>query len=95
MKIDCFTHVMPTGFYEALKSNTVGPDYLSGMLESLPDLNVQIDHEGQINKRLRSWKHWNSCLRELGFSDVIRHENRAYLSIDDTQPENNILIATR
>lgn len=38
MKIDCFTHVMPTGFFAALKAATKGPDYLSGMLEGLPDL---------------------------------------------------------
>lgn len=38
MKIDCFTHVMPTGFFDALKAATRGPDYLSGMLEGLPDL---------------------------------------------------------
>ncbi len=38
MKIDCFTHVMPTDFYQRLKAATTGPDYLSGMIESMPEL---------------------------------------------------------
>ena len=38
MKIDCFTHVMPPRYFEALKAASRGPDYLSGMLEGLPDL---------------------------------------------------------
>lgn len=38
MKIDCFTHVMPTRFYTALKQKMTGPDYLGGLLESMPQL---------------------------------------------------------
>jgi aminocarboxymuconate-semialdehyde decarboxylase len=38
MKIDCFTHVMPPRFYAAMKAKMTGPDYLSGMIESLPHL---------------------------------------------------------
>lgn len=38
MKIDCFTHVMPPRFYTALKQKMTGPDYLGGLLESMPQL---------------------------------------------------------
>jgi len=38
MKIDCFTHVMPANFYRQLKAAMTGPDYLSGMIESMPEL---------------------------------------------------------
>lgn len=38
MKIDCFTHVMPQNFYQRLKAAMTGPDYLSGMLDSMPEL---------------------------------------------------------
>ncbi len=38
MKIDCFTHVMPVDFYQRLKAAMTGPDYLSGMLDSMPEL---------------------------------------------------------
>ncbi len=38
MKIDCYTHVMPQNFYARLKAAMTGPDYLSGLLESMPEL---------------------------------------------------------
>ncbi len=38
MKIDSFTHVMPQNFYQRLKAAMTGPDYLSGMLDSMPEL---------------------------------------------------------
>ncbi len=38
MKIDCFTHVLPPRFYAAMKQKMTGPDYLSGLLASLPQL---------------------------------------------------------
>lgn len=38
MKIDSFTHVMPQRFYRQLKDSMTGPDYLSGLIETLPEL---------------------------------------------------------
>ena len=52
MKIDCFTHVMPPGFFDALKAATRGPDYLSGMLEGLPDL-ADMDNRIRIMESLQ------------------------------------------
>ena len=38
MKIDCFTHVLPQDYYKAMKAKMTGPDFLSGMIEGLPEL---------------------------------------------------------
>ena len=58
-------------------------------------LNLQVDENHQINKRLRSKKHWKHALRKAGFKSVEFYKNNSYLWIKDTLPENNVLIATR
>jgi SAM-dependent methyltransferase len=58
-------------------------------------LNVQIDKDGNINKRLRSKRHWVNTLKRAGFSNVKVYRNYSYLWIKDTLPENNVLIATK
>jgi 2-polyprenyl-3-methyl-5-hydroxy-6-metoxy-1,4-benzoquinol methylase len=58
-------------------------------------LNVQIDQFGKINKRLRSKSVWKKTLKNAGFSNVKFYKNNAYLWINDTLPENNVLIATK
>jgi len=58
-------------------------------------LNVQIDRNHQVNKRLRSKKHWKSTLKNAGFTSIEFYTKNAYLWINDTLPENNVLIATR
>ena len=61
----------------------------------LNNLDVQIDSTGAINKRLRSRRYWNKSLKSLGFRSVDVRSNPAYLFIDDTLPENNVLIARK
>ena len=58
-------------------------------------INVQIDYRGQINKRLRSAAKWKKNLIKEGFSDIKIYKNYSYLWINEMQPENNILIATK
>ncbi len=68
---------------------------VSGHFGLLGGLNVQIDEAGNINKRLRSIWRWRKVLRKAGFTKIRRHQNNAYLSIKDTLPQNNVLIATK
>ena len=68
---------------------------VGGHFGILDNVNVQIDHNSQINKRLRSRRHWRDTLKKAGFSRVDVYTNNAYLWIDDILPENNVLIATK
>ncbi len=68
---------------------------IGGHFGLLDGLNVQIDKDGNINKRLRSKRHWRSTLREAGFKDIQFYHNNAYLWIDEPLPENNVLIARK
>lgn len=56
------------------------------------DLQAERD---QTYKRLRSGRHWRSTLRQAGFSRVDVYRNSAYLWIEDSLPENNVLVATK
>lgn len=58
-------------------------------------INVQIDREGNINKRLRSKRQWANILKKAGFKSINIHQNYSYLWIDDPLPENNVLVATK
>lgn len=58
-------------------------------------LNVKFDHDGLVNKRLRSKRRWKRVLSEAGFRDIRVYRNQAYLWIDDVLPENHLLTATR
>lgn len=58
-------------------------------------LNVQIDRNGIVNKRLRSKRRWNTVLRKAGFKNTWIYRNSAYLWINDPLPENHILVATK
>jgi len=68
---------------------------VGGHFGFLNGLNVQIDHFGSINKRLRSKSTWKRTLIKAGFSTIKFYKNNAYLWINDTIPENNVLIATK
>ena len=68
---------------------------VGGHFGILNKLNVQIDKNGQINKRLRSKTLWKKTLKKAGFSNVKFYKNNAYLWIKDTLPENNIIVATK
>jgi len=68
---------------------------VGGHFGFLDGLNVQIDEDGNINKRLRSKRHWVYALKKAGFSDIKIYRNYSYLWIKDTLPENNVLIATK
>jgi len=61
----------------------------------LNKINVQFDENGHINKRLRSKRYWFKTLRQAGFKACRVYRNRAYLHINDTQPENSVLIARK
>lgn len=68
---------------------------IGGHFGFLDGLNVQIDNNGNINKRLRSKRHWKNTLIKAGFTKIEIYRNNAYLWINDTLPENNVLIATK
>ena len=74
--------------------NKGGIFIIGGHFGILNGLNVQIDNNG-INKRLRSRKHWKKILKRAGFNHVKFYRNYSYLKINDTIPENNVLIATK
>jgi hypothetical protein len=68
---------------------------IGGHFGFLDGLNVQIDRDGNINKRLRSKRHWIYALKKAGFSNIKVYRNYSNLWIKDTLPENNVLIATK
>jgi predicted TPR repeat methyltransferase len=68
---------------------------VGGHFGLINNLNVQYDAQHNVNKKLRSAAHWKATLKEAGFTDIQIHRNRAYLSIADPIPENNILTARR
>lgn len=68
---------------------------VGGHFGYLDGLNVQVDRDGQINKRLRSKWRWCRQLEAAGFAKVDVYRNSAYLWIRDHLPENNVLVATR
>lgn len=67
---------------------------VGGHFGYLNRLNVQM-RKGQINKRLRSKRHWTKALTAAGFSNVQVYSNNAYLWINDILPENNVLVAVK
>jgi len=68
---------------------------VGGHFGIINNLNVQFDKYDYINKRLRSKANWKRTLKKAGFSSVKFIKNPAYLSINDSLPENNILIAIK
>ena len=58
-------------------------------------VNVQFDQDGAVNKRLRSRRRWKRALAAEGFGRVKVYGNRAYLWINDSLPENNVLVARK
>lgn len=58
-------------------------------------LNVQIDRNSRVNKRLRSKRRWKYALSSAGFRAIHVYRNLAYLWIEDVLPENHLLVATR
>lgn len=74
--------------------NPGGMFIVGGHFGGVNGINVQIDNHG-VNKRLRSKRWWINVLKESGFKDIKIYKNNAYLWVDDSIPENNILIATK
>jgi len=68
---------------------------VGGHFGFLNNINVQFDSADSVNKRLRSARHWKRRLKKLGFGNISIYRNRSYLFIEDTVPENNILIAEK
>ncbi len=68
---------------------------IGGHFGFLDGLNVQIDSDGYINKRLRSKGHWVRTLKQAGFTNIKLYRNNSYLWINDSLPENNVLVATK
>jgi 2-polyprenyl-3-methyl-5-hydroxy-6-metoxy-1,4-benzoquinol methylase len=68
---------------------------VGGHFGLLNGINVQFDKDDSINKRLRSKAVWRRTLKNAGFTSVKFLNNPAYLHINDTLPENNILIAIK
>ena len=58
-------------------------------------LDVQVDASRASTKRLRSARHWKKELRLNGFRRFRRLRNRAYLRLDTTLPENDLLLARK
>lgn len=79
----------------ASKLKSGGSFVIGGHFGLFDGVNVQIDPDGHINKRLRSRRHRIRALRALGFSTFRYYRNRAYLWIPDSLPESNILVASR
>lgn len=59
------------------------------------NVNLQFDSQNNFNKRLRSKRNWIRNLKSLGFRKFKLYRNNSYLFINDSLPENNILIAER
>ena len=76
-------------------TNNGGVFVVGGHFGFLDGLNVQIDKDGNINKRLRSKRRWKHALRKAGFTSFNVYRNNAYLWIEDVLPENSVLIATK
>ena len=79
-----------------LLSGALKPDgifVIGGHFGAIDNLNVHVDKNGQVFKRLHSAGRWKRALRQLGFRKIKLYRNNAYLHINDTLPENNILIA--
>lgn len=68
---------------------------IGGHFGLIDGLNVQMDKDARINKRLRSKAHWKRVLRSAGFTRIESYKNNAYLWIDDRLPENNVLVAAK
>ena len=77
-------HLDPGGLF------VVGGDF--GWLNKI---NVQFDEHRHVNKRIRSKRGWIKQLRASHFETYRVYRNQAYLHIDDTLPENNLLIAQK
>jgi hypothetical protein len=72
-------------------------DYLllAVTLGCLVIINVQIDNNKLVNKRLRSFCQWKKELKINGFTHVRLYRNNSYLWINDKLPESNIIIAVK
>jgi SAM-dependent methyltransferase len=66
----------------------------SGYFGVFGNLNVQV-RGNQVNKRLRSRWRWAKTLHSYGFREIQIYHNPSYLHIEQSQPENNLLVACR
>ena len=76
-----------------LKDN--GLFIIGGHFGLLDNLNIQVDKNGHINKRIRSRIRWKNALKNAGFSKIFFYKNNAYLWINAPLPENNLIIAKK
>lgn len=60
-----------------------------------PSVNVQFSKGNRVNKRLRSKRRWLRVLKDAGLTDVRIYKNYTYLLIDESMPENNVLIGVK
>jgi len=78
--------------------NAIAPGGLfvvGGHFGVMDGVNVQFDSHRAVNKRLRSARHWKRSLQRTGFTDTTILRNPAYLFIDESLPENNVLISRK
>ncbi|CAN5355388.1 hypothetical protein BH24PSE2_BH24PSE2_03100 [soil metagenome] len=66
-----------------------------GHFGQLDGINLQVDRDGLVNKRLRSKRRWERVLRAAGFTEVTVYRNPAYLWVAELLPENHLLVATK
>ena len=58
-------------------------------------INVQHNNQGVYNKRIRSYAAWKKILKKAGFTKIQLYKNDQYLHINQSLPENNVIVATK
>lgn len=67
---------------------------VGGYFGLVDGLNVQVIN-GEVNKRLRSWRRWRGLLKKNGFERIVLRKNNAYLRLKWLTPESNIIFAVK
>jgi hypothetical protein len=75
-----YDHLYANGFF-----------IVGGHFGILNNLKVGITND-KVYKKIRSKLYWYKTLKNIGFSSIKVYQNNSYLHINDTLPENNILI---
>jgi SAM-dependent methyltransferase len=81
-----------------LIGNAIKPGGLfvvSGHFGWFNNVNMQVDKQGRVNKRLRSRSRWREHLYSAGFTRIEFFRNLSYLCVRERLPENNVIIATK
>lgn len=77
----------------ALKPN--GILIISGDFPRWANYNVDFNDDLLVSKRLRKKKYYKKILKDAGCKFIKFYKNKSYLYINDTQPENNLLVASK